>query len=156
MKALVTGPSGNVGYAAKQLAINRGADMSIVTNSEMKDFFNKITLSHIAVGLNQTIEAFDQRSFDLFVYPVGGKNFPLLLKLFRKMDTYVYSGAIAGPMVSLALKDLYSKDLNIFGATAWSYNTLRNLITKVENNEITPFIAKFFLFTTLLIHAKVY
>ena len=144
MKVLVTGASGNVGYAAIQLAINRGADVSIVTSAGKQDFFNKFPLSHIAIGINQSLEAFGERYFDLIVDPVGGKDFPFLLKLLKKMGTYISSGAIAGPIVSLDLRDLYLKDLKILGTTAWSDDIFPNLITYIENNEIVPVVAKKF------------
>ena len=143
-KVLITGGSGNVGFAAIQLAIKRGADVAILTSTGKKKFFKKFHLSHVAEDINQTINAFGERSFDLIIDPVGGKNFPLLLKLLKKAGTYISSGAIAGPVVSLDLRDLYLKDLKVLGATAWSDNVFPNLITYIENNDITPVVAKTF------------
>ncbi len=89
MKVLVTGASGNVGYAAIQLAINRGAHVSILTSAGKQELFNKFPLSHIAVSINQTVEAFGERYFDLIVDPVGGGDFPLFTEVIKK-DGYIY------------------------------------------------------------------
>lgn len=43
----------------------------------------------------------------------------MLLKLLRRGGRYVTSGAIAGPFVSLDLRDIYLKDIRLIGCTAW-------------------------------------
>ena len=143
-KILITGASGGVGSAAVQLAKRRGANVSILTSSKKKNFFKEFDLSYIAVGAEELISSFGERSFDIVLDPVGGQIFPSLLKLLKKGGTYISSGAIAGPVVNLDLRDLYLKDLKVLGATAWSDNIFPNLIGYIEKDEIKPIVAETF------------
>jgi NADPH:quinone reductase-like Zn-dependent oxidoreductase len=54
----------------------------------------------------------------------------------------VTSGAIAGPIVSLDLRQLYLKDIGLIGTTAWDEPVFPNLIRYIENNEIKPLVAR--------------
>ena len=143
-KILITGASGGVGSAAVQLAKRRGANVSILTSSKKKNFFKEFDISYIAVGAEELISSFGERSFDIVLDPVGGQIFPSLLKLLKKGGTYISSGAIAGPVVNLDLRDLYLKDLKVLGATAWSDNIFPNLIGYIEKDEIKPIVAETF------------
>lgn len=143
-KILITGASGNVGLAAMQLAIKRGADVSILTSIRKQIFFTDFPLCHIAIDIKKTLSFFGDRAFDIILDTVGGKIFPTLLKLLKKKGTYISSGAIAGPIVNLDLRDLYLKDLKLIGATAWSDNVFPNLISYIEKDAISPIVAKVF------------
>ena len=143
-KILITGASGGVGSAALQLAKRRGANVSILTSSKKKNFFKEFDISYIAVGAEELISSFGERSFDIVLDPVGGQIFPSLIKLLKKGGTYISSGAIAGPIVNLDLRDLYLKDLKVLGATAWSDNIFPNLIGYIEKDEIKPIVAETF------------
>lgn len=52
------------------------------------------------------------------------------------------SGAIAGPIVSLDMRDLYLKDISLIGCTAWDEPVFPNLIEYIERGEILPVLAK--------------
>ena len=143
-KILVTGASGGVGFAAIQLAKKRGANVSILTSATKKNFFKNFDISYIATDVEELICSFGERSFDIVLDPVGGHIFPSLLKLLKKGGTYISSGAIAGPVVNLDLRDLYLKDLKVLGATAWSDNVFPNLISYIEKDEIKPIVAEIF------------
>ena len=57
-------------------------------------------------------------SIDLVVDIVAGADFPTMLKLLRRGGRYTSLGAIAGPVVSLDMRDMYLKDISLIGTTA--------------------------------------
>jgi NADPH:quinone reductase-like Zn-dependent oxidoreductase len=56
----------------------------------------------------------------------------------------IASGAIAGPIVSLDMRDMYLKDIRLIGCTAWDEPVFPNLISYIESGEIRPLLAKTF------------
>ena len=64
-----------------------------------------------------------------------------MLKLLSRGGKYVSSGAFAGPILSLDLRDMYLKDITLIGCTAWDEPVFPNLITYIENGEIRPLLA---------------
>jgi NADPH:quinone reductase-like Zn-dependent oxidoreductase len=67
-----------------------------------------------------------------------------MLKVLRRGGRYVSSGAIAGPIVNLDLRDFYLKDLRLIGCTAWDEPVFANLVSYVEQKLIMPLVAKTF------------
>jgi NADPH:quinone reductase-like Zn-dependent oxidoreductase len=105
----------------------------------------------LAVGADQIITqktdmltTLGEKSVDLVVDNVAGANFPRMLKLLRRGGKYASSGAIAGPIVSLDMRDMYLKDITLFGTTAWDEIVFPNLISYIEADEIRPLLAKAF------------
>ncbi len=143
-KILITGASGGVGSASIQLAKKRGANVSILTSSKKQKIFEEFDISYVAINVEELFHSFGERFFDIVLDPVGGQIFPALLKLLKKGGTYISSGAIAGPIVNLDLRDLYLKDLKVLGATAWANCIFPNLISYIEKDEIKPIVAETF------------
>ena len=81
---------------------------------------------------------------DVVVDNVAGPGFPTLLKILRRGGSYVSSGAIAGPIVQLDMRDMYLKDITLFGSTGWDEPVFRSLISYIERGEIRPLLAKTF------------
>ena len=67
-----------------------------------------------------------------------------MLKVLKRGGRYVSSGAIAGPMVSLDMRDMYLKDIVLIGCTAWDEPVFPDLISYIERGEIRPLVAKVF------------
>ena len=67
-----------------------------------------------------------------------------MLKVLKRGGRYVSSGAIAGPMVTLDMRDMYLKDITLIGCTAWDEPVFSNLISYIEAGEIQPLLAKTF------------
>ena len=67
-----------------------------------------------------------------------------MLKLIRRGGHYVSSGAIAGPMVTLDMRDMYLKDVTLIGCTTWDEPVFHNLVDYVERGEIRPLVTKVF------------
>ena len=56
---------------------------------------------------------------DVVVDNVAGSAFGGMLKVLKRGGRYASSGAIAGPLVTLDMRDFYLKDLTLIGCTAW-------------------------------------
>lgn len=67
-----------------------------------------------------------------------------MLKVLKRGGRYVSSGAIAGPMVSLDMRDMYLKDIVLIGCTAWDEPVFPDVISYIERGEIRPLVAKVF------------
>ena len=85
-----------------------------------------------------------ESSIDVVVDNVAGPNFAQMLKVLRPGGRYVSSGAIAGPVVSLDMRDMYLKDISLIGCTAWDAPVFPNLVSYIESNEIRPLVAQVF------------
>ena len=97
----------------------------------------------IARGADLLAELGDS-SVDVIIDNVAGEEFGRLLKLLRRGGRYASSGAIAGPMVNMDMRDFYLKDLLLIGCTAWDEPVFPNLVGYIERNEIAPLVAKTF------------
>lgn len=141
---LITGASGGVGSATVQLSKRRGANVTAICSASKADQVRAIGADKIVDRNNDLVEALGENKFDVVVDNVAGNDFPLMLKVLKRGGRYVSSGAIAGPVVSLDMRDLYLKDIQMIGCTAWDEPVFPNLISYIENAEIRPLVAKTF------------
>ncbi len=141
---LVTGASGGVGSAVVQLAKRRGARVTAVAGKSKIDALAWLEVDRIIERGVDLIAELGESSVDVVVDNVAGAGFAPLLKLLRRGGRYASSGAIAGPMVDLDMRDFYLKDLRMIGCTAWDEPVFPNLIGYIERGEITPLLAKTF------------
>src|SRR5690625_3013323 len=81
---------------------------------------------------------------DVVLDVAAGSRWPELLEILKKGGKYGVVGAIGGPLVELDLRDLYLKDLSLFGSTYQSKEAFLNLIHYIEEEKIKPVIAKEF------------
>ncbi len=142
---LVTGASGGVGSALVQLAKRRGAAvLAIAAVTKMK--------AVAALGADRVIprEAnmsdslkrnLPGKGVDAVADVVGGNAFPDLVNALKPGGRYVTAGAIAGPIVSLDLRQLYLKDLEFQGATVLPPSLFGRLVGYIEKREIRPVVA---------------
>ena len=138
---LVTGASGGVGSAAVQLAKRRGACVTAVTGSSKKEAVLKLGADRIITRGKDLTDVLGESVIDAVIDNVAGEGFGQLLKIIARGGRYVSSGAIAGPVVSMDMRDFYLKDLNLIGCTAWDEPVFRNLINYIERDEIRPLAA---------------
>lgn len=82
-----------------------------------------------------------KESVDVVIDNVAGPGFGSMLKLLRRGGRYASSGAIAGPIVDLDMRDMYLKDITLIGCTAWDESVFPNLISYIELGEIQPLLA---------------
>ena len=141
---LVAGASGGVGSATVQLAKHRGAKVAAITSKEKFGQLHKLDVDILIERGEDLITRLGQSSVDVVVDNVAGPKFTQMLKVIKPGGRYVSSGAIAGPVVSLDMRDMYLKDITLIGCTAWDAVVFPNLVSYIERNEIRPLVAKVF------------
>ena len=143
-RVLVTGASGGVGSAVVQLAKRRGAIVTALTGKQKMARLQEIGADHVMDRDQDLLRQSAEESFDLIVDNVAGPSFPDMLKLLVRGGRYTSSGAIAGPVVSLDMRDMYLKDIQLIGTTAWDEPVFPNLVHYIETGQIKPLLAKSF------------
>ena len=141
---LVAGASGGVGSAVVQLAKRRGAMVAAIAGKEKLAQVRSIGADRVIARDDDIVACLEENSMDVVVDNVAGKAFGGMLKVLRRGGRYVSSGAIAGPLVTLDMRDFYLKDLTLIGCTAWDEPVFPNLVSYIENGEIRPLLAKTF------------
>jgi NADPH:quinone reductase-like Zn-dependent oxidoreductase len=139
---LVTGASGGVGSAVVQLAKRRGAQVTAIVGASKIDALQRLGVDRIIARGTDLINELGQSSVDVIIDNVAGDGFTALLKLLRRGGRYASSGAIAGPMVNMDMRDFYLKDLQLIGCTSWDEPVFPNLIRYIDGGEIIPLVAK--------------
>ena len=139
---LVTGASGGVGSAVVQLAKRRGAHVTAVVGRSKIDAVQYLGVDRIIPREASLITELGKSSIDVVIDNVAGGGFEQLLKVITRGGRYASSGAIAGPMVTMDMRDFYLKDLRLIGCTAWDEPVFPNLIGYIERGEIKPLVAK--------------
>ncbi|WP_226876737.1 alcohol dehydrogenase family protein [Microbulbifer hainanensis] len=141
---LVTGASGGVGSAVVQLAKRRGAHVVAITGAGKQQLLQDLGADQVITrGSDLNAELHGTR-VDVVIDNVAGAQFGQLLKLMARGGRYASSGAIAGPIVSMDMRDFYLKDITLFGSTAWDEPVFPNLIEYIERGEIKPLLAQTF------------
>ena len=87
------------------------------------------------------LEEVGESTIDVVIDVVGGDSFADVLKTLTPRGRYATAGAVAGPDVALDLRDLYLKDLTIFGCTFHPRSVFADLIRYIEAGGITPIVA---------------
>ena len=141
---LVAGASGGVGSAAVQLAKRRGAKVIAIAGEEKHDRVAQLGADILLDRAANLLAALGEQSVDVVVDNVGGSSFPAMLKLLKRGGRFVSSGAIAGPIVELDMRDMYLKDITLMGTTAWEKNVFPDLVRYIEQGEIHPVLANTF------------
>jgi NADPH:quinone reductase-like Zn-dependent oxidoreductase len=141
MRVLVPGASGGVGSALIQLLKRRGAEVIGVTTAEKGAELRRIGADHVLTRDMDPVASLGEESVDVVIDNVGGPGFGTMLRLLRRGGRYATSGAIAGPVVRLDLRDLYLKDIALIGCTAWDEPVFANVIRYIEAGEIRPLLA---------------
>lgn len=139
---LVTGASGGVGSATVQLAKRRGAQVTAIAGASKADQVRAIGADTVLERGADIVAALGEKAVDVVVDNVAGPGFPAMLKVLERGGRYVSSGAIAGPLVPLDMRDMYLKDITLLGTTAWDEPVFPNLVSYIERGEIQPLLAR--------------
>ncbi len=142
----VTGASGGVGSALVQLARVRGARVVALVGPGKEDMARDLGAEAVvtrgAENLSEAaLDALDGHQFDVVADVVAGGVFAELLGILRPLGRYVTAGAIAGPMVSLDLRTLYLKHLELIGSTGGTHEEFSDLVGYIETGKIKPLLA---------------
>jgi NADPH:quinone reductase-like Zn-dependent oxidoreductase len=148
-QVLVTGASGGVGSATVQLAKRRGAQVTAVTSADKMDAVRALGADLVLARETDLAKALGAR-IDIAVDNVAGPGFGAVLRTLRRGGRYVSSGAIAGPLVTLDMRDIYLRDLTLIGSTVWDEPVFPNLVSYIERGEIRPLLAATFALTAIV------
>jgi NADPH:quinone reductase-like Zn-dependent oxidoreductase len=135
---LVTGASGGVGSATVRLAKRRGATVTAVAARSKHAAVLAIGADRVLDRNDDPVTALGKASVDVVVDNVAGAGFGKVVRAIKRGGRYASSGAIAGPLVTLDMRDVYLNDLTLFGCTAWDEPVFPNLIAYIERGELTP------------------
>ncbi|MEO0625276.1 MAG: alcohol dehydrogenase family protein [Pseudomonadota bacterium] len=141
---IVAGASGGVGSASVQLALRRGAEVVAITSRDKVEQLRDLGAQEVIERGSDLLAKLGKDRVDVVVDNVAGAGFPQMLKVLKRGGRLVSSGAIAGPIVHLDMRDMYLKDITLIGCTAWDAAVFPNLISYIGRNEIRPLLAKTF------------
>ncbi|MEM6497329.1 MAG: zinc-binding dehydrogenase, partial [Pseudomonadota bacterium] len=141
---LVPGATGGVGSATVQLAKRRGARVTAIAGVTKVSQVKEIGADHVFERGRNPLDELGENSVDVVIDNVAGEAFPSMLKVLKRGGRYASSGAIAGPIVNLDMRDMYLKDITLIGCTAWDEPVFPSLISYIERGEIRPALAKTF------------
>jgi len=143
-RVLVTGASGGVGSAVVQLAKRRGAHVTAIAGVSKLDAVRALGADAVIPRGSNLSRELQTACADVVIDNVAGKQFGQLLKLMARGGRYASSGAIAGPITTMDMRDFYLKDLTLIGCTAWDEPVFPSIIESIEKEEIRPLVAKTF------------
>ncbi|SFM06823.1 alcohol dehydrogenase [Shimia aestuarii] len=137
-EVLITGASGGVGLAAVQLARLRGARVTGQTAPA------KVAVVREA-GATDILERGKVPApscFDVVIDVVGGPLWPDLIRALKPGGHYAVSGAIAGPMVTADLREIYLPDITIHGCTYQPPVVFERLVGLMRSGDIRPLVSR--------------
>ncbi|MEM7403862.1 MAG: zinc-binding dehydrogenase [Pseudomonadota bacterium] len=141
---LISGASGGVGSAAVQLARRRGAHVTAITGQAKAAHVRELGADRVVLRGDDVVDRLGENAVDVVVDNVAGPGFGAMLKVLKRGGRYTSSGAIAGPLVELDMRDFYLKDITMVGCTGWDEPVFPNLVSYVERGELKPLLAKVF------------
>ncbi|MCH7796713.1 MAG: alcohol dehydrogenase family protein [Proteobacteria bacterium] len=143
---LVTGASGGVGSALVQLARARDARVVALAGrgkeARLRDLGAELVLTRQAGDPPAQLgAALGRAAVDVVADVVAGPLFPALLNALKSKGRYVTCGAIAGPLVSLDLRTLYLKHLELIGSTLGTRDQFARLVALIAAGRVVPLVA---------------
>ncbi|NBC23474.1 MAG: zinc-binding dehydrogenase, partial [Gammaproteobacteria bacterium] len=119
----------------------RGAEVVATTGAAKRAAVQRLGADRVLDREADLPDVLGESSIDVVIDNVGGPGFAAMPKLLRRGGRLATSGAIAGPMVGLDLRDLYLKDITLIGCTAWDEPVFPNLIGYIERDAVRPVVA---------------
>ena len=147
---LITGASGGVGSATIQLAKLRGCNVIAIVSEEKSSYAIQAGADKVIPRNSNLLKVLGENNINLVVDGVGGKNFSDFLKIIAPGGRYVSAGAIGNPIVNFDLRDLYLKDISMFGCTTWEEQVFLNLIKYIEEGRIQPLLSRTFKLSNII------
>ncbi|MFD1706345.1 alcohol dehydrogenase family protein [Siminovitchia sediminis] len=141
---LVTGASGGVGSALVQLVKVRGAKVIAVCEQSKAERVKSYGADEFIFRGESYVEKIGKMKVDVVLDVAAGSQWSEFLDILKKGGKYGVIGAIGGPIVEMDVRDLYLKDLSLFGSTYQTKESFLNLISYIEEGKIKPIIAKEF------------
>ncbi|NET46656.1 alcohol dehydrogenase family protein [Okeania sp. SIO2B3] len=141
---VIMGASGGVGSALIQLSKIRGAKVIAIVGANKETFAKDLGANYIYPRDNSLESNLAQHKITVALDVVGGNHFNLMIKALEPRGRYVSCGAIGNPIVTLDLRDLIYKDLEMIGATRLESDVFQRLVRYLEKGLLKPLVAKVF------------
>jgi NADPH:quinone reductase-like Zn-dependent oxidoreductase len=141
---LVTGASGGVGTGLVQLAKIRGATVVGIVGAGKEDLVRGLGADTVVTRQDDVTSAVRTTlagtPLDVVADVVGGEQVGELLNLLRPGGHYVVAGAIAGSLVTVDLRTIYLKQLDVLGSTMGNRDEFAALVRHIESGRLRPLV----------------
>ncbi|MBE1285234.1 MAG: zinc-binding dehydrogenase [Rhodobacteraceae bacterium] len=134
---LITGASGGVGLAAVQLATHLGASVTGISSPGKAEAVRNAGAKEVLPRGASLPEA----TFDKVIDVVGGEVWPELIRALKPGGHYAVSGAIAGPVVTADLREIYLPDITIHGCTYQPAEVFAGLVALMNKGAVRPLVS---------------
>ncbi|NEQ40116.1 MAG: zinc-binding dehydrogenase [Okeania sp. SIO3I5] len=141
---IITGASGGVGSAAIELCKIRGAIVIAIVGANKEHLAKELGADYAYARDEKLADNLAKHEVTVTVDLVAGEYFSLVFKSLVVGGRYVTSGAIAGPLVELDMRDLIYKDVEMRGANRYGPEVFQNLLGYIERGLLNPAVAKIF------------
>lgn len=145
---VVTGASGGVGTAAVQLGAAFDARVIAVSTSDKEEMLRSAgalgVVDRRSGRVADQIRQLAPEGVDVVVDVVGGEMFATWPGLLAPRGRIVVAGAVAGPIVTLDLRQIYLDQRRIIGSTMHTPEQFERLVGMALAGQITPLIAAVF------------
>lgn len=142
---VVTGASGGVGVALVQLAAAAGLRVVAISTADkaasLAGLGADAVVDRRSSSLTADIREASPGGVDVVADVVGGALFSEWLGVVARHGRIVVAGAIAGPRVSIDLRQLYLDQKQIIGSTMHTRADFRRLVEHARQGTIAPPIA---------------
>jgi zinc-binding alcohol dehydrogenase/oxidoreductase len=141
-KVLITGAGGGAALMALQYAVAYQARVYVTSGSEQK--IQKAKSLGAVEGFNYKDSEWAQKAqkeaggFDIIIDTAGGPDFQRLLDLAMPGGRIVNFGRTAGNIGELNTRQLFSKQLSIFGTTMGTRDEFLSMIDFIESRNLKP------------------
>jgi zinc-binding alcohol dehydrogenase/oxidoreductase len=149
-KVLITGVGGGAALWALQFAVAYQARVYVTSGSEEK--IDKAKELGALGGFNYKESNWTNKAekevggFDIIIDSAAGPAFASLLDLAVPGGRIVNFGRTAGSISEINLRNLYWKQLSIFGTTMGTHDEFLSMIDFIESRKVNPVIDKIFPF----------
>jgi zinc-binding alcohol dehydrogenase/oxidoreductase len=143
-KVLITGAGGAVALMALQYAAAYQARVYVTSSSEQK--IQKAKTLGAVDGFNYKDSDWVQKAqkeavgFDIIIDTAGGPDFQKLIELAMPGGRIVNFGRTAGNIGEINTRQLYSKQLSIFGTTMGTRDEFLSMLDFIESRKLKPVI----------------
>jgi len=146
---ILSGASGRTGGATVQHAKLRGAYVIGLARPSKHEYVKSLGADVVVDSNSETLRenlaaAVAGRSVTAVGDLIGGPLFPILMGSLAYGGKYVVSGAMAGPIVELDLRSIYTKEVVVTGATMFDPRIMGHVVDLIEDKRIEPRLAQTF------------
>ncbi|MDH5402217.1 MAG: zinc-binding dehydrogenase [Candidatus Heimdallarchaeota archaeon] len=148
-KVLVLGAGGGVGTAAIQLIKEMGGESIALTSTQDKmDKCKEIGATHVLNYRDNedwdqsVLEITENEGVNIVIDPVGEKTWEKAINTLSKGGRLVSVGATTGPRGITPIRNIFAKQISIFGSYMGTDDEFRAVMSMFFNGKVSPVIDK--------------